>query len=54
MLRHSVAAAALIGTALFTGAAFAQSGKVTVAIPTESARSGTYRVAKVEGSRIYG
>ncbi|MBM1173257.1 ABC transporter substrate-binding protein [Microvirga arabica] len=30
MLRHSVAAAALIGTALFTGAAFAQSGKVTV------------------------
>ncbi|MBJ6127730.1 ABC transporter substrate-binding protein [Microvirga splendida] len=30
MLRHSVATAALIGTALFTGAAFAQSGKVTV------------------------
>ena len=30
MLRHSVAAAALIGTALFAGAAFAQSGKVTV------------------------
>lgn len=30
MLRHSVAAAALIGAALFAGAAFAQSGKVTV------------------------
>lgn len=30
MLRHSAAAAALIGAALFTGAAFAQSGKVTV------------------------
>lgn len=30
MLRHSIATAALIGTALFTGAAFAQSGKVTV------------------------
>jgi len=30
MLRHSVAAAALIGTALFTGGAFAQTGKVTV------------------------
>ncbi len=30
MLRHSVAAAALISTALFMGPAFAQSGKVTV------------------------
>jgi len=30
MLRHSVAAAALIGTALFTSAVFAQTGKVTV------------------------
>ncbi len=30
MLRHSVAAAALAGVALFAGSAFAQSGKVTV------------------------